>query len=93
MTTQQIFRNSNINDTNITCTSPNIISSINTSTPISPFLQWVGGKRRIADKLQEKIPPGLGLSNYYEPFLGGGALFFQVRNRFNRCVRCMAVSQ
>lgn len=89
MTTQQTFRNNNINDTNIICTSSNSISSINTSTPssppISPFLQWVGGKRKIVGKLLEKIPNGLELNNYYEPFLGGGALFFQVKDRFNKC--------
>ncbi|MCC8372200.1 MAG: Dam family site-specific DNA-(adenine-N6)-methyltransferase [Rickettsia endosymbiont of Pseudomimeciton antennatum] len=48
-----------------------------------PFLHWVGGKRKITDKLIEHIPSGL--NNYYEPFLGGGALFFQVRPMFNKC--------
>lgn len=56
----------------------------NNYTPsISPFFQWVGGKRRMVDLLIEKIPQGL--NNYYEPFLGGGALFFQVKDRFNKC--------
>ncbi|KDO03557.1 DNA adenine methylase [Rickettsia tamurae] len=48
-----------------------------------PFLQWVGGKRKIVNKLIEHIPSGL--NNYYEPFLGGGALFFQVKHMFNQC--------
>ena len=48
-----------------------------------PFLQWVGGKRKIVDKLVEHIPSGL--NNYYEPFLGGGALFFAVGSMFNKC--------
>ncbi len=56
--------------------------TIQTNTP-KPFLQWVGGKRRIADQLTALIPAGL--NNYYEPFLGGGALFFQVKNLFKQC--------
>lgn len=56
--------------------------TIQTNTP-KPFLQWVGGKRRIADQLTALIPNGL--NNYYEPFLGGGALFFQIKNRFKQC--------
>ncbi len=48
-----------------------------------PFLQWVGGKRKIVDQLIKHIPSGL--NNYYEPFLGGGALFFQVKHMFNKC--------
>ncbi|WP_341764053.1 Dam family site-specific DNA-(adenine-N6)-methyltransferase [Candidatus Tisiphia endosymbiont of Beris chalybata] len=54
-----------------------------TANKLQPFLQWVGGKRKITDKLIEHIPSGL--NNYYEPFLGGGALFFQVKHMFNKC--------
>jgi DNA adenine methylase len=50
---------------------------------IHPFVQWVGGKRKIAEQLAEYIPSGL--NNYYEPFLGGGALFFQVSHLFKKC--------
>lgn len=80
MTTQQTFRYSNTNDTKIKDISP-----ITSRATISPFLQWVGGKRKIIDRLLEKIPLDLELNNYYEPFLGGGALFFQVKDRFNKC--------
>lgn len=52
-------------------------------TTISPFFQWVGGKRKIVDQLLERVP--LGLNNYYAPFLGGGALFFQVKDKFKKC--------
>lgn len=45
-----------------------------------PFLQWVGGKRKITEQLVNYIPNGL--NNYYEPFLGGGALFFEVKHKF-----------
>lgn len=41
---------------------------------IRPFLRWAGSKRRLLRFLVPYIPRKL--SKYYEPFLGGGALFF-----------------
>lgn len=40
-----------------------------------PFIKWVGGKRSIIDELTSRLP--LDISEYYEPFLGGGALFWK----------------
>ena len=48
----------------------------------NPFLPWVGGKRSVADHIIPHIPSGL--NTYYEPFLGGGALFFRVKERFRK---------
>ena len=42
-----------------------------------PFLRWPGGKRWLASTLSE-IVKGLGFGSYYEPFLGGAAIFFAV---------------
>lgn len=39
-----------------------------------PFLQWVGGKTRLLPEIRKHLPAYSGA--YYEPFLGGGALFF-----------------
>lgn len=39
-----------------------------------PFIKWVGGKRSIIHELISRLPDNI--SEYYEPFLGGGALFF-----------------
>lgn len=39
-----------------------------------PFLKWVGGKRSILPLLLARMP--IEFTDYYEPFLGGGALFF-----------------
>ena len=50
------------------------------STPnekAKPFLQWVGGKREMIPQYEEFIPTSF--ENYYEPFLGGGAMFFHLR--------------
>jgi DNA adenine methylase len=41
----------------------------------SPVLKWVGGKTRLLSKLQERMPSSFG--KYFEPFMGGGALFFR----------------
>ncbi len=41
-----------------------------------PFVKWAGGKRQIIDKLKKYIPEEY--NTYYEPFVGGGALFFEL---------------
>jgi len=46
--------------------------------PIEPFLKWLGGKRWIAPQIASIVGSFLR-GTYYEPFLGGGAVFFQVR--------------
>ena len=44
-----------------------------------PFLKWAGGKTRLLPHLIPHVPPSF--RNYHEPFVGGGAMFFSVRNR------------
>lgn len=44
---------------------------------LSPFLKWPGGKRWFANHYLEIIPAEY--NNYYEPFLGGGSVFFALR--------------
>ena len=41
---------------------------------LKPFLKWAGGKRWLLSELRELIPSSF--NSYYEPFLGGGAVFF-----------------
>lgn len=43
---------------------------------ISPFVKWAGGKRQILYKLKQYIPQNF--NKYYEPFVGGGALLFEL---------------
>jgi DNA adenine methylase len=41
-----------------------------------PFLKWVGGKRQLLLELRRFVPEAFGA--YHEPFLGSGALFFDL---------------
>lgn len=45
-----------------------------------PFLKWVGGKTQLLEQLQPLLPGTF--RNYYEPFVGGAALFFDLRARY-----------
>lgn len=42
-----------------------------------PFLKWVGGKRSIIAELLKRMPDEY--DEYYEPFMGGGALYFALQ--------------
>jgi DNA adenine methylase len=46
----------------------------------SPFIQWVGGKRSLLEKYDPIIP--VEFNNYYEPFLGGGAMFYHMYAKY-----------
>ena len=41
-----------------------------------PFVRWAGGKRQIIDELKKYVPEEY--NTYYEPFIGGGALLFEL---------------
>lgn len=41
-----------------------------------PFVKWAGGKRQIIEKLKNYVPDEF--NTYYEPFIGGGALLFEL---------------
>jgi DNA adenine methylase len=44
---------------------------------ISSFVKWAGGKKQLLERLEERMPETYG--RYYEPFIGGGALLFDVQ--------------
>ena len=41
-----------------------------------PFVKWAGGKRQIMNEIKKYIPEKF--DKYYEPFVGGGAVFFEM---------------
>lgn len=43
---------------------------------MKPILKYVGGKTRLLSELKARMPPCYGM--YFEPFFGGGALFFDL---------------
>lgn len=51
-----------------------------------PFLKWAGGKRQLLGDLAKRIPPQIikkgVIETYIEPFVGGGAFFFYLKNNF-----------
>lgn len=42
----------------------------------TPFVKWVGGKRSILSEIKSFFPDNF--DNYFEPFVGGGAIFFDL---------------
>lgn len=57
-------------------------AKIGTDTNVArPFIKWAGGKRQLLSQLAHYYPQGLSdgsITRYVEPFLGGGAVFFNV---------------
>jgi DNA adenine methylase len=47
-----------------------------------PFLKWAGGKSKVITQLLELFPSSF--DSYYEPFLGGGALYFAISPQSGR---------
>lgn len=43
---------------------------------LQPFTKWTGGKRQLLPVIRELIPKTY--NRYFEPFVGGGALFFDL---------------
>lgn len=51
-----------------------------------PFLKWAGGKTQLLDQFENFYPLELytgKLNKYIEPFVGGGAVFFHIIQKFN----------
>jgi DNA adenine methylase len=47
--------------------------------PCRPFVKWAGGKRQLLPELLQRVP--MQFERYIEPFVGGGALFFELAAR------------
>ncbi|MGK7894508.1 MAG: DNA adenine methylase [Xenococcus sp. (in: cyanobacteria)] len=52
---------------------------------VKPFLKWAGGRRQLLEKFRDYYPRELKnnkIRNYYEPFLGGGAVYFDIYKKY-----------
>jgi DNA adenine methylase len=50
-----------------------------------PFLKWVGGKRQLVEEIDKRLPKAFKtgeIDTYIEPFLGGGAIFFHIVQKY-----------
>lgn len=52
---------------------------------IKPFVKWAGGKGQLLDIIRKTYPSGLGseIKKYAEPFVGGGAVLFDILSSYN----------
>jgi DNA adenine methylase len=46
---------------------------------IKPYLKWAGGKRQLLSEIKKYLPKDIHTYTYYEPFIGAGAVFFELQ--------------
>jgi len=46
------------------------------NSKVTPFVKWAGGKRQLIPEIRSRLPKKF--NNYYEPFIGGGAVLFEL---------------
>lgn len=59
--------------------------TVSTALQVKPFLKWAGGKRQLLAHFSAMYPAALkngSIRNYYEPFLGSGAVFFDIAQKY-----------
>ena len=46
---------------------------------LKPFVKWAGGKRQLLGEIRKYLPANIKDYTYYEPFVGAGALLFDLQ--------------
>jgi DNA adenine methylase len=63
---------------------------VNSNPLVKPYLKWAGGKRQLLSEIRKHLPKDINSCTYYEPFVGAGAVFFDLQpekaviNDFNK---------
>ena len=55
------------------------MNSVSVKSRVRPVLKWAGGKGLLLSALLNRIPETF--TSYHEPFVGGGALFFELASQ------------
>ena len=50
---------------------------------VKPFLKWAGGKGQLLKEIEHYYPFDSTITKYAEPFVGGGAVLFDVLSKYN----------
>ena len=51
---------------------------------VKPFLKWAGGKGQLLSEIEKYYPfDGKKITRYAEPFVGGGAVLFDILNKYD----------
>ena len=64
---------------------PNCQFNVLKKIVVRPFVKWAGGKSQLLTEIRNYYPVELGrsISKYAEPFVGGGAVLFDILSRFD----------
>ncbi len=49
---------------------------------VKPFLKWAGGKGQLLAEIEQYYPFKNGITKYAEPFVGGGAVLFDILSKY-----------
>ena len=56
----------------------------NEEKAVKPFLKWAGGKGQLLKEIEQYYPFAKGsITKYAEPFVGGGAVLFDILSKYN----------
>lgn len=53
------------------------------SSKAKPFLKWAGGKGQLLSEIQQHYPFDENINKYAEPFVGGGAVLFDILDKYD----------
>ncbi|MBN1974549.1 MAG: DNA adenine methylase [Sedimentisphaerales bacterium] len=60
---------------------------VETKATAKPFLKWAGGKGQLLPEIEKRLPIEIEngeIDTYVEPFIGGGAVFFFIAQRYEQ---------